>query len=679
MKKILISLLAVAGVLSACDKIEKVKLPAEDDIVPPVLKEAPATIAVTEDNGDTEAVFVFELADFKQKVAASYSLFAVYGAETKSVISLSNTGEAKVTYTAFNKGLMTAFPEIIAGKAFDLEVKVGVTVGNTFGTVYSNSKTIKVTTVALQERETNYPDYKDVSTWGLTGSLSAYDISWNGDVVMYTNGTKHLAENVEIKAGEEFKFRKDGKWDLAVGSSTGENFTVTLGEEFVGNAEPGSKNLLVPEDGKFDLFLDPETNKILVVKHGDNPAPQPETLDIPAVASAALVLSETESEALTVVDGEGEITVKTAPAGPDGNTVLIKFTNPEGVVVSAVDKGEDFTSAEVAEEGAAAKFIVPANETEAEVTRVGTVTFAKGELTATLTVKVLQAAKEAAPDPETPVTLYFTCLTPVENAVMFKSDILGTAAWPGDELTEYEKIAGKKFYKKVVKGGDVWDKTIDDMYIIDKDNWNTTASSGDFSGNKTAYYFQATKSVALVQLSERPVDPEITIDGTFTDWANIGGGEATHTNYKSTMKAYSDGTALYVYIRVDQLVADKFDLASDDADWMRLYFDKDNDATTGSKDWYRTGADDIDDSNNDFRLKIKKSSWGFRGLLAADGNPYHADAKYADTADYFEIEIKFDVAALSVVNTTALADEINIFCLGYGPSEFVGSVGGILL
>ena len=552
MKKILISLLAVAGVLSACDKIEKVQLPAEDDIVPPVLKEAPATIAVTEDNGETEALFVFELADFKQKVAATYSLFAVYGDATKEVISLSNTGEAKVTYTAFNKGLMTAFPEIIAGKAFDLEVKVGVTVGNTFSTIYSNSKTINVTTVALKERETNYPDYKDVSPWGLTGSLSAYEISWNGDVVMYTNGTKHLAENVEIKASEEFKFRKDGKWDLAVGSATGENFVVTLGEEFEGNAEPGSKNLQVPEDGKFDLFLDPETNKILVVKHGDKPAPEPETLEIPAAASAALVLSETESEALTIDSSvAGEITVKTVPAGPDGNTILITFTNPEGVAVSAVDKGEDFTYAEVAAEGAAAKFIVPANETEAEVIRTGTVTFAKGELTATLTVKVLQAAKEAAPDPNSTVTMYFYAATPVTKACLCSSK-LGTEAWPGTEMTKTETIAGGLWYKFETTGEALWDKSIN--FYFHGGEWATSETTIEFTGNKDAYYFVAEKNKEARLLDARPADwafeSKFGIDWTSASVASAGGRTSENYDAITILKATANASTLYLYFEV---------------------------------------------------------------------------------------------------------------------------------
>ena len=198
-------------------------------------------------------------------------------------------------------------------------------------------------------------------------------------------------------------------------------------------------------------------------------------------------------------------------------------------------------------------------------------------------------------DPEGDVTLYFACNTPVTNSVMFKSSKLGTASWPGDDISaDYEIIAGRKFYKVVRPASSIWGQTIDDMYIVCKDTWNTSASSGDFSKPKMAYYFEATSGAVLTQLAKRPSEPKITIDGTFTDWTNVGGNTYTDSEgTSSTLKAYSDGTNFYLYNKMAPGTGITFDLAG----WryFRLYFDKDNDATTGwdTSHWLYAGADEV--------------------------------------------------------------------------------------
>ncbi|MBR6346099.1 MAG: hypothetical protein IKR69_01775 [Bacteroidales bacterium] len=419
MKKVLISLLAVAGVLAACDQLEKVQIPSADDVIAPVLNEVPESIEVTgeEDNGKLEAEFLFTPADFKQKVAGIYSLYGVYSGKTLPIVSLASSGEAKVSYTAFNKGVMTAFPEIIPGRAFDLEVKVGVTIGNTYDNIFSNSKTIRVTTYPLKERKTNYPEYDEVSTWGLTGDLSEHKLNWGNkkegedeavpDLVMYTDGIWHLCEKVTVKAGEQFKFRENSKWDSNFGADGDvEPFALAVGEEY--NAAAGGKNFTTEEDGVYDIFLDPANKKVKILRNAGDAGGEP--MDIPAVVRAYF-RTENGAEALeSEMTGDNELTVKTVPAESKPFPVVVEFDIPKGAKIASVNEGTGesaFTKAEIVAGGVAVAFWADDN---AGVTRTfeASVSFSAPKKSAKLIVKVIQAGKnDPEPEPE-PVTYSHT-------------------------------------------------------------------------------------------------------------------------------------------------------------------------------------------------------------------------------------------------------------------------------
>ena len=95
-----------------------------------------------------------------------------------------------------------------------------------------------------------YADYTEASTWGVTGSLSAYGISWDGDLNMWTDGNNHVACHVKLAAGDEFKFRKDAGWDVNFGG----DFT-ELDSEF--EVTQGGPNIVIGADGVYDLYLNP--------------------------------------------------------------------------------------------------------------------------------------------------------------------------------------------------------------------------------------------------------------------------------------------------------------------------------------------------------------------------------------------------------------------------------------
>ncbi len=95
-----------------------------------------------------------------------------------------------------------------------------------------------------------YAEYTENSEWSVIGSLSAYEISWDGDLNMWTDGSNHVAAHVTLKAGDEFKFRKGQAWDVNLGGTFSE-----LDSEFA--VEQDGANIKVGADGVYDLYVNP--------------------------------------------------------------------------------------------------------------------------------------------------------------------------------------------------------------------------------------------------------------------------------------------------------------------------------------------------------------------------------------------------------------------------------------
>ena len=102
----------------------------------------------------------------------------------------------------------------------------------------------------------------ETSPWSIIGSIASTGNSWNADEPMVTDGTWHACLGLTIGAGDEFKFRKDGGWDVNFGGEF-----VELGEPFA--VKQDGANIKGLEDGTYDLFLNPETALVIIVKAGD--------------------------------------------------------------------------------------------------------------------------------------------------------------------------------------------------------------------------------------------------------------------------------------------------------------------------------------------------------------------------------------------------------------------------
>jgi hypothetical protein len=95
-----------------------------------------------------------------------------------------------------------------------------------------------------------YQEYTETSPFSVIGSLSAYEISWDGDLEMWMtpDGNQHVAKCVTINAGDEFKFRKDQDWGVNYGGDFG-----SLDNAFTVSQD--GPNIVAPA-GLYDLWLD---------------------------------------------------------------------------------------------------------------------------------------------------------------------------------------------------------------------------------------------------------------------------------------------------------------------------------------------------------------------------------------------------------------------------------------
>ena len=111
----------------------------------------------------------------------------------------------------------------------------------------------------------NKPDLN--GAWSVIGTVGGSN--WDKDFVM-TAGQDgwYSVEGIEAAAGSEFKFRRDGKWDLAYGLDA--TAAVPLDKEFDVNTKGGNDtNLKLEAEGVYTISLNPNAAKAKVVKTGD--------------------------------------------------------------------------------------------------------------------------------------------------------------------------------------------------------------------------------------------------------------------------------------------------------------------------------------------------------------------------------------------------------------------------
>ena len=224
---------------------------------------------------------------FNEKIAPSHMLVitSIDGKSVTKVVSTTNKDNvltASVS-TLSNLFLSMGFQE---DQTVSFEALVRATMQNPAqdngrnGHVDSKEKVSISNFVVTLPKGSPYIEYTQSSNWSVIGSLSAYEISWDKDLEMWTDGAgNHVAAHVQLCAGDEFKFRQDKAWTVNMGgtfSSLDAEFEVT---------QDGA-NIVVGADGIFDLFVNPgaglakvsETTgaKVSGIIGGDEPGPEPE-------------------------------------------------------------------------------------------------------------------------------------------------------------------------------------------------------------------------------------------------------------------------------------------------------------------------------------------------------------------------------------------------------------------
>ena len=228
---------------------------------------------------------------FNDKIAPTHSL-ALVGVDGKAVsklISSKNDGSTlSATLVNISRALQF-FGYADGDQVGSLDIVVRASIQDPSkdngrnGYLDSDKYTISGFTVTLPQGSP-YQDYTQASTWSVIGALSSYEINWDGDLPMTTNGKTFVAQGIKISKDDQFKFRKDAGWDTNFGAPGDvEPFVVNLGSE--SPAAAGDKNLAVPEDGIYDLILDPDGQTFTVVETlgggvsgkigGNEPGPEP--------------------------------------------------------------------------------------------------------------------------------------------------------------------------------------------------------------------------------------------------------------------------------------------------------------------------------------------------------------------------------------------------------------------
>lgn len=107
--------------------------------------------------------------------------------------------------------------------------------------------------------------------WSVTGAIAGSSINWDGDIDMSQAGEFWSVKNVTLATSDQFKFRKAHDWGENIGAAGDvEPFVVTVGQSYEGAA--GGKNLAVPADGAYDLYVNPDTKVFYVMNAGEVPA-----------------------------------------------------------------------------------------------------------------------------------------------------------------------------------------------------------------------------------------------------------------------------------------------------------------------------------------------------------------------------------------------------------------------
>ena len=231
----------------------------------------PTMVSVTvEDNVTvqyTPAVFNMS---FNKQMATYHTLalVSIAGKETNYTLSTKNDGST-ITLNGRTLTNLLKGRGYVTGDVIPVEIVVRGSIqdpsrGITNGYVDSHEKYGFSWTMPDDSVPGNpWEDFTETSSWSMIGSIASTGNSWNADGPMFStpDGTRHVARNVRLAPGDQFKVRKDGGWDTNFGApGDTEPYVMTVGEAI--EATPSGKNMGVSAEGNYDLLLDEDAGTL---------------------------------------------------------------------------------------------------------------------------------------------------------------------------------------------------------------------------------------------------------------------------------------------------------------------------------------------------------------------------------------------------------------------------------
>ena len=231
----------------------------------------PTMVSVTvEDNVTVQYTPAVFNKSFNKQMATYHTLalVSIDGKETNYTLSTKNDGS---TLTLNGKSLTNLLKGrgYVTGDVIPLEMVVRGSIqdpsrGITNGYVDSHEKHSFSWTMPDDTVPGNpWEDFTETSSWSMIGAIASTGNNWNADGPMFStpDGTRHVARNVKLAPGDQFKVRKDGGWDTNFGApGDTEPYVMTVGEAI--EATPGGKNMGVSADGTYDLLLDEDAGTL---------------------------------------------------------------------------------------------------------------------------------------------------------------------------------------------------------------------------------------------------------------------------------------------------------------------------------------------------------------------------------------------------------------------------------
>ena len=269
MKKIALFFLAAVTGLSVVSCVKE-KLVTFDmsQAVPPVIDSY-----VMDEKGDVAVTFTPAAMgqSFNEKMPVSHSLvlLSADGKDASRVLSSTVDGNI-ITVSARNlsRGLATlGYVDGDVVKSVSLSLRASLQDqardNGINGYVESVGRIALSDVLVSLPKESPYKEYTKDSDWTIIGALSAYEISWDKDLNMWTDGKhNHVAAHVALGKDDEFKFRKDLGWDVNMGGEFG-----GIDSEF--DVTQDGANIKVGEEGIYDIFFNDETGKAWILEAFD--------------------------------------------------------------------------------------------------------------------------------------------------------------------------------------------------------------------------------------------------------------------------------------------------------------------------------------------------------------------------------------------------------------------------